>query len=280
MADAAALSPLAELARRHDPDRFLCALFAPVEQRETLFLLIAFNHELARARQAATNPMTALIRLQWWRDAVTEAGTDAPPRRHEVATPLTEALRDGRLDGAALLDLVDAREAETEEEMPSLPALLAYLRGSAGGLAVATGRVLGAAGAPLAGLQALGAAYGMAGLLRSLPAQAMQGRSLLPAELLTEHALTPADVARDPRQPGVAAVVRQLAQEGQRLLAEGHGRLAGLPRGAVAAALPGRLAARDLKRLAAPGNDPSQPPPPRGLGDRLAVVWGGVTRRP
>lgn len=127
MPDPAALSPLAALARRHDPDRFLCALFAPPERRETLFLLIAFNHELARAREAASNAMTALIRLQWWRDAVTEAGTEAPPRRHEVATPLAEALRQGQLSAEDLHAMIDAREAETEEEIPSDSALLAYL---------------------------------------------------------------------------------------------------------------------------------------------------------
>ncbi|MFB9971817.1 squalene/phytoene synthase family protein [Pseudoroseomonas cervicalis] len=279
MPDPAALSPLAALARRHDPDRFLCALFAPPERRETLFLLIAFNHELARAREAASNAMTALIRLQWWRDAVTEAGTEAPPRRHEVATPLAEALRQGQLSAEDLHAMIDAREAETEEEIPSDSALLAYLRGTAGGFAVAAGRALGAPSASLAGLQSLGAAYGMAGVLRSIPQQSLQGRSLLPAETLARHGLAPADMARDPRQQGAAQAVAELARQGQVLLAEGRSRLGRLPRGAVAAALPARLAARDLKALAGGGYDPTRPPAPRGLGDRLAVAWAGFAGR-
>ena len=45
------LSPMGDFARAHDPDRFLCALFAPADRREALFVLIAFNHELARARE-------------------------------------------------------------------------------------------------------------------------------------------------------------------------------------------------------------------------------------
>ncbi|MCQ4162010.1 squalene/phytoene synthase family protein [Roseomonas sp. GC11] len=275
MADPAALSPLAALARRHDPDRFLCSLFAPAERRETLFLLIAFNHELARAREAASNPMAALIRLQWWRETVEGALSGAAPRRHEVAGPLAEALRAGPLDGAELLAMIDAREAEMEEEIPTGAAFLAYLRGTAGGLAVAAGRVLGAPAASLPGLQALGAAYGLAGVLRSIPQQAMQGRSLLPAEALAPHGLAPADVAHDPRQKGTAEAVRALAGQGLALLEEGRARLGRLPRAAVAAALPARLAARDLRRLAGAANDPSQPAPPRGLGDRLAVAWGG-----
>ncbi|RYJ00329.1 MAG: squalene/phytoene synthase family protein, partial [Acetobacteraceae bacterium] len=33
----APLSPIAAFARAHDPDRFLCALFAPAERRDALF---------------------------------------------------------------------------------------------------------------------------------------------------------------------------------------------------------------------------------------------------
>ena len=78
-----ALSPCAELVRRHDPDRFLTVLFAPPARREALFVLYAFNHELARARAVVSEPMLALIRLQWWREVV--QGT---AKRHEVATNL------------------------------------------------------------------------------------------------------------------------------------------------------------------------------------------------
>jgi phytoene synthase len=45
--------PIAALVRRHDPDRFLTALFAPPAKRDALLTLYAFNHELARAREVA-----------------------------------------------------------------------------------------------------------------------------------------------------------------------------------------------------------------------------------
>ncbi|MFC7551889.1 squalene/phytoene synthase family protein [Pseudoroseomonas wenyumeiae] len=276
MPDAAPLSELAALARRHDPDRFLCALFAPPKARETLFLLTAFNHELARARAATSNTMTGLIRLQWWRDVVEEAAAGNPPRRHEVAQPLAEAIRAGQLLPEELLPLVDAREAEVEEEMPSRDALLAFLRGSAGGYAVVAGRVLEAPPAAMPHLQAAGAAYGMAGVLRGIGIQAGQGRCLLPSDLLEQHGLTPADVARDPGTPAVATVARALAEETLASLRTARAALRGvLPRKALAAALPARLAARDLRHVLSAGWNPAQPPPPRGLGDRLSVIWGG-----
>jgi phytoene synthase len=280
---APALSPVAALARTGDPDRFLCALFAPAERREALFALIAFNHELARAREAASHPMAALIRLQWWRDAVEEARAGRSPRRHEVATPLHHAIAAGALDPGDLGAMVDAREAETEAAMPTLDALLAHLRGTAGGWAVAAGRLLGAAGPALAALQTLGAAYGMAGVLRSVPALAAQGRSLLPEELLRAEGLTAEAVVHDPRLPGLRPVVARLAAEGEALLAQGRKETARtLPRGAIAAALPAVLARRDLRRLARgdvaePG--PAASRPARSLGDRLAVMAAGFSGR-
>ncbi|MGC8470218.1 MAG: squalene/phytoene synthase family protein, partial [Acetobacteraceae bacterium] len=79
--------------RARDPDRFLCALFAPPDRRWALFALYGFNHELARAREVAAEPTLALIRLAWWREVL--AGAE---RRHFVATPLRAALAAGLLD--------------------------------------------------------------------------------------------------------------------------------------------------------------------------------------
>jgi phytoene synthase len=86
---------IAALVRRHDPDRFLTALFAPPAHRDALLILYAFNHELARAREVASEPPLALIRLQWWREVV-----EGEQRRHEVASPLSQAIAAGALDAA------------------------------------------------------------------------------------------------------------------------------------------------------------------------------------
>jgi hypothetical protein len=104
------LTPSAAIVQRHDPERFVTVLFAPEAARETLFTLYAFNHELARAREVASMPTLALIRLQWWREVV-----DGAQRGHEVATPLHEAIANGRLDPAALHSMIDARMLEAEE---------------------------------------------------------------------------------------------------------------------------------------------------------------------
>ena len=212
---------IAALVRRHDPDRFLTAIFAPPQKRDTLLTLYAFNHELARAREVVSEPPLALIRLQWWREVV-----EGAQRRHEVAKPLRAAIDAGALAATDLLGMIDAREAEAEP-FDTPEAWLDYLNGSAGGVMVAAGRLLNAPD-PEA-LRPLGVAYGIAGLLRSISVHERQGRSMLP-----------------PDRP-----VDQLAALGLGMV-----RPMRLPRRVIAAALPAVLARRDLKRV--PFNPPQR----------------------
>jgi 15-cis-phytoene synthase len=255
------MTDLLAFVRRHDPDRFLSALFAPAERRGALLALYAFNHELARAREAVREPPLALIRLQWWREVVEGAA-----RTHEVATPLSEALAAGALARDDLLALINAREIEVEPQIDTVSDWMAYLRGTAGGLAVAAARCLGAS-APES-IRGLGTAYGIAGMLRAAPALARQGRCLLPADCLAAHGLSPDSVISVPDTPALAPVLHDLAREGANLLAH-----APRPaRAAIPAALPAVLARRDLARVPAPAA-------PRGLGDRLAVLWAATIGR-
>lgn len=241
--------------RRDDPDRFLTALFAPQAQRETLFVLYAFNDQLARARAVVSEPGLALIRLHWWREIV-----EGARRRHEIATPLGAALDAGMLDAADLAAMIDAREAEIEP-IPTLAAWREYLEESTGMLAVAAARLLGAP-EPMAA-RAGGAAYGAARVLRGVPALASRQRCLLPADVLAGHGLSVEAAIAAPLAPSVLAAMRELAATARAWLPPGG--LPRMPRAARPAALPGVLAWRDLSRA---------PPLPteRRLGDRLAVM--------
>lgn len=196
--------------RHADPDRFFCTLFAPAEKREGLALLYLFNNELARAREVASEPLLAMIRLQWWREVV-----EGQRKKHDIATPLSEALEAGLFEAADLAALIAAREAEADE-IADFPAFCAYARGTGGRLARIAGKVLGADSAEV---EDLGTAYAIAGILRATPYLARQNRSLLPAD-------------------GTGAEI--LAAHARNLLA------ARPPRAALAAALPAAFARRDL----------------------------------
>ena len=115
-----------------------------------------------------------------------------------------------------------------------------------------------------------GAAYGAAGLLRATGVLAARRTCLLPRDLLARHGLSPeAFIAAPAGEPARAALL-DVVRQGRMLLADarrGH-----VPRHAVAAILPATLARRDLARWPAVAA-------PRGLGDRLAVVFAGITGR-
>jgi phytoene synthase len=151
--------------------------------------------------------------------------------------------------------MAEAREMEAEEEgIASIAALHAYLRGTSGGFAVAAGRLLEAPTALLPSLQQAGLVYGLAGMLRAVPALAAQDRCLLPRELVA-----PETVIADART--AVPIIARLAAE-----APPTHDLRDLPRSAQAAALPLVLARRDLRRLARGASAQ------RGVMDRLAVM--------
>lgn len=108
--------------RTVDPDRFRGALFAPEPARGDLLALLAFDHELARTRIVAREPMLARIRLEWWREAAAEAAGAAKPRAQPLVESLSETARRHGLAPQSLVALVDAREEETEGPLDVLRA--------------------------------------------------------------------------------------------------------------------------------------------------------------
>jgi phytoene synthase len=251
------------LVRRHDPDRFLTALFAPADRRGALLTLYAFNHELARAREVVSEPPLALIRLQWWREVV-----EGEARRHEVASPLSEAIATGALDPALLLPLIEAREAEAYGDFETSEQWRAWLLMGAGGLAVAAAAALGASVPEM--FRSFGAVYGMTGLLRASGVLAAQGRCLLPRDLLARHGLSPEAFAQGYGAEPVRAALGEVVAMARALLAETRG--AAVPRVGIAAVLPAVLARRDLAAWPAVAV-------PRRFGDRLAVTVAGLRGR-
>jgi phytoene synthase len=216
---------------------------------------------LTRAHAVTTHPTLALIRLHWWREVVQGAR-----RRHPIATPLSDAIAQGLCRPDELTAIIDAREIEAAEGMPTLAVWRDWLLASAGGLAVAAARLLGASDPEP--FRPAGAAHGAAGVLRASASLAQRGRCLLPWDVLAEHGLSPEAFAADPAGPAARAALARLAREGLSLLQP-----APAGRATIAAALPGVLARRDLRRW--PRIDH-----PRRFGDRFSVTWRGLTGRP
>src|SRR3546814_19077229 len=78
-------------------------------QREHLFALYAFNHEVAKTAEVVSEPLIGRIRLQWWRECL-DGIYDGAARQHEVVQPLAEAIAARQLPPALLEAIIDARE--------------------------------------------------------------------------------------------------------------------------------------------------------------------------
>jgi len=231
---------LATEARKADPDRYLCALFAPPERRNAVLGLVLFHHELARIPEIVSQPMAGLIRYQWWREAIAEPGRGVPPRQHPVVRELADMLDRGWVEAVDLLALVDAREPALERVVVGTPAELEDFAAATGGaLQRLIYRVLGGAEAEAAeAAQRIGTASGLLGLLRALAIEA--SRVSPPPEPATIAAVIAAGAGR----------ARDLVRAGR----DGAGRPA---RDQMAAFLPAALAAAYLRQLG-PAADPAQ----------------------
>lgn len=273
------LSACAEQVRRNDPDRFLTTLFAPAQAREDLFALYALNDELARAAEAASEPLVGAMRLQWWRDALDAVAAGRPPRH-----PVAEALAAARpaWPAARLAALADARDQDMAETPPAdMKALEAYVEATAGALAALALDRLGVADARArqAGHHAA-IAYGLAGVIRSVPAHAARGCVLLPGNVMAEARLAPAAIGHKDARPALAGVVASVAE-----LAWAHdeaARRVAPPRrrDALPVLLWATLARVDLARLRRAGHDPFAPSLARPAPLRRVVVsWRAVRGR-
>jgi NADH dehydrogenase [ubiquinone] 1 alpha subcomplex assembly factor 6 len=255
------LSPIGALVRRRDPDRYQTALFAPPGRREALFALYAFNYEVARVRESVSEPMLGQIRLQWWREVVDAAYAGAPPRQHEVATPLAAAIRDFRLSRADLDRLIDARERDLDDAPPAtLAELLNYAEATSAGLVRLALAILGVEDpAAAAAAHEVGIAYALAGLLRAMPFHARAGRCYIPADVAEVAGLDPADYAGLRGSPALRQAVAPLADAAAAYLAAARGRRQGVLHAALPALLPAVAAGRALVRLRRADGNPFDP---------------------
>ncbi len=194
----------AELVARGDPRRFRAAMAAPLEAREVLLPLYAFNIEVSRAPWLTEEPMIAEMRLQWWRDALEEVG-EGRGRRHEVVDGL------GFLDkdGAKALDLlVAARRWDIyKEPCEDEAAFRQYLSRTSGTLIEVAIVALG--GIPDDGTRAIGYGAGLARYLMAVPDLEARGRvPLLDGRAEAVAALAQGALADWPRRVSVPMPAR------------------------------------------------------------------------
>ncbi|HEX2590407.1 MAG TPA: phytoene/squalene synthase family protein, partial [Rhizomicrobium sp.] len=244
----------AQIVRQYDPDRYFSALFAPAEKRPLLFALYAFNHELARVAETVREPMMGEIRLQWWRDAL-EGARKGTPRRHDVVEALAELVQRIDLPQALFDTMIDARAFDSSTDtFADYPALETYADETSGNVMRLAARILGAGEGCDALAQDAGIAYGLTGLLRTLPFHTVRHKLYLPTNLLSILSISEDDVfARHDGQKLKAAINQTAIHARDRFWkARGMAR----PRVALPAFLHATLVPLYLKRMTRRWFDP------------------------
>lgn len=202
------------LVRDGDPDRYYATLFAPFGKRPALFALYAFNLEIARVREAVSDPLLGDIRLQWWRDALQgEARGDV--KANPIAAALDETIVRFRLPRAALVNVIDARVFDLyDDPMPTIADLEGYCGETSSALIRLASLILADGGEP-GGADATGhagVAYAFAGLIRVFPWHARRGQVYLPADVLGRHGVTREDVVTGRGGPGLFSALAEMRE--------------------------------------------------------------------
>jgi len=243
--DLALANRLAASVRRADPDRYFSGLFAPAHARPLLFALYAFNADVARVAESVREPMLGAIRLEWWRETA-EGAKRGTPRNHDVARGLAAIFAETTIALADLEALIAARAFDSSaDRFADFAGLEAYMASTSGAVMGLAAQILG--GRPELTAQAA-LAYGLAGILRSLPFHNGRHKLYLPLDLLSAVHIAPEEFFHlEKSDQRLAAAVHQV-----RLRAHDHfqaARSAPRPGSALAAVLPAALVPVYLRRL-------------------------------
>ncbi|MDW4547825.1 squalene/phytoene synthase family protein [Defluviimonas sp. D31] len=231
------LMACAQLVEAGDPDRFAATMAAPVAVRDRLWPLYAVNLEIARAPWAASEPMVAEMRLQWWIDTIGELAEGADRRGHPVTEALAPLLATDPGIAPVLQSVAEARRWDCwREPFEDRAAFDTYLDATSGNLMWAAARALGATPACETAIRDFAWGAGLAAYLRAAPELEARGRV--------------------PFVDGRPEALASLAAEGRARIT--RARKSGVPRAARPALWPGAsaerllsLAEREPRRIAA-----------------------------
>ncbi len=279
--DAEAARHCADQVRRHDHDRYLCTLFAPVGARDAILALYAFNVEIAKVRETVSEPMMGQIRLQWWREVI-ENAPQGDLRKHPVAMALGAAIRDHGLPAEPFERLLVARESDLVDEPPeTLAELEAYAEATASTLIELALTVLRADDdAARAVARHVGVAWALTGLLRAVPFHAARRQVLLPRDLTRAAGLDVGRMLDGRPDDALPTVARQVAEAARAHIDAARALRDRVPRAAVPALLPAVLATRYLKRLERGGFSLFDAAGQRPPGDRaVRLLWAALRGR-
>lgn len=269
-----------DLARKYDHDRFLACLLAPAHSQMGLFVLLAFNSELARARESVSEPMLGEIRLQWWRDAM-DGIFLAKPRRHPTCLALADMIRERPLHRYLFEQVIDARSADMTGLPPEdLDGLVEYARATTAPLHRLLLLWLGIDDEQVFAVSDhVAIAWSLTGLLRATNYLAQQHRLVLPKQRLLAYNVQPDDVMFLHMSEGLGKVVKEIVDCASSHLAEARLNMRSQPRAALPILSLARLADTYLAKIKQFQYDPFYDTSINPLKRQLFLTWARIRGR-
>lgn len=261
----------ARLVKDQDYDRWLTTQFLKPNDRRRVLALYAFNHEIAKTRETVSEPTLGEIRLQWWRDALTEIAA-GNQRSHPVVAELA-GLGERFSAVKPLLDsLVDARRQDLAEQPPATrQALIGYADATGGALCEAAMILCDARATEPA--RCVGTAWALMGLIRALAFQAAMQRTSLPQEELDRAGIRAETLFRGEFAPELLPFVETLVGDIKHRLAKAREDRAQIKGSARPVLLLAGLTDSYLNRLARAGGDPLRADFNRGQAGRMVGMF-------
>ena len=247
------LSYAGQMAREHDPDRFLASMFVKSpEAREAIWTLLALNHEIAKTREVVSEPQIGLIRLQWWRDAVAEAFAGTP-KSHQVVEPLAAFAKQCGWSQDLFERLINAREHDLEAEpLADVNALEHYAQETSYPLFLLMAQSLGAVSEAdpwCEYLRRFSIGYALTGILRAMAFYLRDRHVPLPQDMLSELEVTASRLVDFPHDERLKPLIQQIATVAERHLTAARKGRGNVPKSMRPLFLPAVSASMALKRL-------------------------------
>lgn len=160
-----------------------------------MWVLTAFNTEVARTAEAVTDSLTGAIRLKWWLEVLEAIEKGEKPRKHPVVEALNTVITYYQLPIEPLKKVIEARERDISEGMLAIPdvaSLDLYAEQTGSGVWLPlTGLIKNTDERKAVQYYLLhaGQLWALIGLLRSTGHHLASGRCYIPKTVLQEHGL-------------------------------------------------------------------------------------------
>lgn len=235
-----ALSYCVQQVQAHDYVHYLTLLSLPVGLRTAAFTLRAFNVETGRILESAREPHLALMRFQWWREAL-DGLYKGKLLEHPVVTALSSVIEEHKLSKLWFSRIIDARQSDLEMEGAprTMPDVEKYAENTASALLYLTLQAAGVRSTSADHAAShVGKAEGIALLLKATPHHSLFRRTYIPIEIAARHNVSQEDIYRKRYSEGLANAVLDVASVADAHLSKARALAGTVPPAAIPVLLP------------------------------------------